>query len=114
MIRARAARLHIPNPTLVIYRGLQSAGGAARKGPKRAQPLAPLCKFPGMAGAVAAWEGPPVVLDGTAGYRCSLPHALAMPWMFLRRQDTQLQPCCALPGLCHLQQGLHGSSPKSD
>ncbi|KAK9826171.1 hypothetical protein WJX81_003129 [Elliptochloris bilobata] len=45
------------------------SGGAARKGPKRTQPLAPLCKFPGMAGAVAAWEGPPVILDGTAGYR---------------------------------------------
>ena len=50
--------------------GQRSAGGAARKGPKRPQPLAPLCKFPGMAGAAAAWEGPPVVLDGTAGYRC--------------------------------------------
>lgn len=46
--------------------------GAAAKGPKRPQPLAPLCKFPGMAGAVQPWEGPPVVLDGGQGYRCAL------------------------------------------
>ena len=56
------------------------AGGAARKGPKRPQPLAPLCKFPGMSGAVAAWEGAPVILDGTVGYRSDLPLlAVLMP-----------------------------------
>lgn len=78
-----------------------SAGGAARKGPKRAHALAPLCKFPGMAGAVAAWEGPPVVLDGTAGYRCRLPHALARLRMCLQT-SVSLQPCCDQLNICQV------------
>ena len=45
------------------------AGGTSAKGPKRPQPLAPFCKFPGMAGAVQPWEGPPLLLDGSYGYR---------------------------------------------
>ena len=84
-----------------------SVGGTARKGPKRAQPLAPLCKFPGMAGAAAAWEGPPVILDGTAGYRRGRAHALARPWIkgtALAKPwinagliaHMQLQPYCAV------------------
>lgn len=45
--------------------------GASAKGPKRPLPLAPFCKFPGMAGAVQPWEGPPLLLDGSHGYRCT-------------------------------------------
>lgn len=46
--------------------------GLQAKGPKRPQPLAPFCKFMGMAGAVQPWEGPPVLIDGSCTYRCCL------------------------------------------
>ena len=54
---------------MLVYLKNEMRAGAAAKGPKRPQPLAPFCKFPGMAGAVQPWEGPPLLLDGTHRYR---------------------------------------------
>ncbi|BDA48951.1 WD repeat-containing protein 18 [Coccomyxa sp. Obi] len=61
-------------PTLASGQGRHGAAsssdsGYQAKGPKRPQPLAPFCKFMGMAGAVQPWEGPPVLIDGNHGYR---------------------------------------------
>ncbi|CAL8463828.1 g3362 [Coccomyxa elongata] len=61
-------------PTLASGQGRHGAAsssgsGYQARGPKRPQPLAPFCKFMGMAGAVQPWEGPSVLIDGSHGYR---------------------------------------------
>ncbi len=55
-----------------IHSWVCSYVGYQAKGPKRPQPLVPFCKFMGMAGAVQPWEGPPVLIDGSHGYRSAL------------------------------------------
>lgn len=46
--------------------GVGQGAAGERKGPKRPQPLAPLAKYPGAAGGLKAWEGAPIVLDGSS------------------------------------------------
>lgn len=54
-------------------RGDKSSSSAyssiAKKGPPRPQPLAPFSKYYGSAGGLKAWDGVPVVVDGSTPYR---------------------------------------------
>ncbi|MEW5316242.1 MAG: hypothetical protein WDW38_007623 [Sanguina aurantia] len=45
--------------------GSGGAPGGGRPGPKRPAPLAPLVKYTGMAGNLKAWQGTPIIVDGS-------------------------------------------------
>ena len=45
---------------------------SSKKGPQRPQALAPFSKYYGAAGGVRAWDGVPVVIDGSTQYRYAL------------------------------------------
>lgn len=50
----------------------------SKKGPQRPQPLAPFSKYYGAAGGLKAWEGVPVVINGSTPYRyCTSQYVLA-------------------------------------
>lgn len=59
-----SAALVVQWPAYLQGMGQAAAGSAGRAGPARAQPLAPLSKFPNTPGILKPWEGAPVVLDG--------------------------------------------------
>ena len=83
IMRMQGALLPREGPSLLLAKSLGSqpmsaalcgdawgaCAGAGSTAPKQPQPLAPFCKFMGMQGAQQPWEGPPVVLDGSHGYR---------------------------------------------
>uniref|UniRef100_A0A7S3R295 Anaphase-promoting complex subunit 4 WD40 domain-containing protein n=1 Tax=Dunaliella tertiolecta TaxID=3047 RepID=A0A7S3R295_DUNTE len=61
--------LVLPCPERLAHGSLGGPGsGSGRQAAKRLAPLAPLVKFPGMAGTLKPWEGPAVVVDGSLAY----------------------------------------------
>lgn len=59
--------LQHPNTQVGGSHAASSSSQSGKRGPKRAQPLAPFCKYPNAPGTLKPWEGGLVLLDGAAG-----------------------------------------------